>query len=155
MKTGRKVAESLKEEFGGITKESPRLISEDKSTGKGLYRIWISIRIPEFEIDDFIKYDNKILQVKDIDKNRVVGIDISNHKRHTIPLKESEDIILLKKSDEIETTTIISKSPSNIQILDPADYSAVDLDMIDEFKDSNIGDEVKIIKINNYIYLIK
>ena len=40
-------------------------------------------------------------------------------------------------------------------MLDPADYSAVDLDMMDEFKDSNIGDEVKIIKINNYIYLIK
>ena len=155
LKSGRKVAESLKEEFGGIVKESPRLISEDKSTGKGLYRIWISIRIPEFEINDFIKHDGKILQVKDIDKNRVVGIDITDHKRHTIPLKESEDITLLKKADEIETTTIISKSPSNIQILDPADYSAVDLDMIDEFKDSNIGDEVKIIKINNYIYLIK
>ena len=155
LKSGRKVAESLKEEFGGIIKESPRLISEDKSTGKGLYRIWISIRIPEFEIDDFIKHDGKILQVKDIDKNRVVGIDITDHKRHTIPLKESEDITLLKKADEIETTTIISKSPSNIQILDPADYSAVDLDMMDEFKDSNIGDEVKIIKINNYIYLIK
>ena len=88
-------------------------------------------------------------------KNRVVGIDITDHKRHTIPLKESEDITLLKKADKIETTTIISKSPSNIQILDPADYSAVDLDMMDEFKDSNIGDEVKIIKINNYIYLIK
>jgi len=39
--------------------------------------------------------------------------------------------------------------------LDPADYSAVDLEMKDDFKDYNIGDEVKIIKIDNYIYLIK
>ena len=38
-KSGKKVAENLKEEFGGTIKESPRLISEDKSTGKGLYRI--------------------------------------------------------------------------------------------------------------------
>ena len=155
LKTGRKVAENLKEEFGGIIKESPRLISEDKSTGKGLYRIWISVRIPEFENDDFIKYENRILRVKDIDKNRVVGLDISTNKKHTIPMKNMEEIELVKKADEIESTTVISKSPSSIQILDPSDYSAVDLEMKNEFADYNIGDEIKLIKIDNYIYLIK
>lgn len=154
LKSGRKVAEALKEEFGGIIKESPRLISEDKSTGKGLYRIWISVRIPEFELNDFIRYDNKLLQVKDIDKNRVTAVDIENGKRITIPLKNIEDIELVKKEDDVESTTIISKSPRTIQILDPSDYSAVDLEMTDSFKDYNIGDEVKLIKINNYIYLV-
>ena len=154
LKTARKVAENLKEEFGGIIKESPRLISEDKSTGKGLYRIWISVRIPEFEHDDFIKYENKILQVKDIDKNRVVGMDISTNKKQAVPLKNMDEIELVKKAEEIETTTIISKSPSIIQILDPSDYSAVDLEMKEEFANSNIGDEIKLIKIDNIIYLL-
>ena len=154
-KTGRKVAEALKDEFGGVIKESPRLISEDKSTGKGLYRIWISVRIPEFEKDDIIKFEDKIIQVSDIDKNRVVGLDIKTNKKQNIPLKNMDDIKLVKKADEIETTTIISMSPRIIQILDPSDYSAVDLEMQDEFNDYNIGDEIKIIKIENYIYLIK
>ena len=153
-KSGHKVAEALKEEFGGIIKESPRLISEDKSTGKGLYRVWISVRIPEFELNDFIKFEGKILQVLSISKNSVVGTDISTGKKHNIPMKNMENIELVKKSDEIETTTIISKSPSIIQILDPSDYSAVDLEMKDEFADYNIGDEIKLIKIDNYIYLI-
>ncbi len=153
-KSGHKVAEALKEEFGGIIKESPRLISEDKSTGKGLYRVWISVRIPEFELNDFIKFEGKILQVQSISKNSVVGTDISTGKKHNIPMKNMESIELVKKSDEIETTTIISKSPSIIQILDPSDYSAVDLEMKDEFADYNIGDEIKLIKIDNYIYLI-
>jgi len=153
-KSGHKVAEALKEEFGGIIKESPRLISEDKSTGKGLYRVWISVRIPEFEINDFIRFENKILQVHSISKNSVVGVDISTNKKQNIPMKNMESIELVKKSDEIETTTIISKSPSIIQILDPSDYSAVDLEMKDEFADYNIGDEIKLIKIDNYIYLI-
>ena len=65
-KSGKKVAENLKEEFGGIIKESPRLISEDKSTGKGLYRIWISVRIPEFEIGDFVRYEGKIIKVTSV-----------------------------------------------------------------------------------------
>lgn len=153
-KSGHKVADALKEEFGGIIKESPRLISEDKSTGKGLYRVWISLRIPEFEIDDFIRFEDKIIQVHSITKSSVVGIDISTNKKHNIPMKNMEDIELVKKSDDIETTTIISKSPSIIQILDPSDYSAVDLEMKDEFTDCNIGDEIRLIKIDDYIYLL-
>lgn len=153
-KSGKKVAENLKEEFGGTIKESPRLISEDKSTGKGLYRIWISVRIPEFELNDFIRYDNKIIKVTNIGKNSIIGVDISTNKKHNIPMKNIDDVELVKKSDEIETTTIISKSPSIIQILDPSDYSAVDLEMKEEFANYNIGDEIKLIKIDNYIYLL-
>jgi nonsense-mediated mRNA decay protein 3 len=137
-----------------MIKESPRLISEDKSTGKGLYRIWISVRIPEFEIDDFVKFEDKIIQVKGIDKNRVVGEDIKTNKKQNIPLKNMEDIELIKKSSDIETTTVISKSPQILQILDPVDYSAVDLEMKEEFKDYNIGEEVKLIRIDNYTYLL-
>ena len=153
-KSGHKVADALKEEFGGIIKESPRLISEDKSTGKGLYRVWISVRIPEFEINDFVKFENKILQIHSITKNSVVGEDISTNKKHNIPMKNMEDIELVKKEKDIETTTIISKSPNTIQILDPNDYSAVDLEMKEEFSNYNIGDEIKLIKINDYIYLL-
>ena len=154
LKSGKKVAEALTEEFGGVIKESPRLISEDKSTGKGLYRIWISVRIPEFEVSDFVKYEDKIMKVTSIGKSSVVGEDISTNKKHNIPMKNMEDIELVKRSSEVETTTIISKSPSIIQILDPSDYSAVDLEMKEEFSGYNIGDEIKLIKIDNYIYLI-
>ena len=153
-KSGNKVAEALKEEFGGVIKESPRLISEDKSTGKGLYRVWISIRIPEFEKGDIINYEDNLLQVKGIDKNRVVGMDIKTDKQHHIPLKNMDDIEVVKKESEIETTTVISKSPQIMQILDPIDYSAVDLDMKDEYRKYDVGDEVKLIRIDNYIYLI-
>ena len=65
-----------------------------------------------------------------------------------------EKIKLIKKSSDIETTTIISMSPSTIQILDPADYSAVDLEMKDKFANYNIGDEIRLIKIDNYTYLL-
>ncbi len=153
-KSGKKVAEALKEEFGGIVKESPRLISEDKSTGKGLYRIWISVRIPEFEISDFIRYDDKIMQVTSISKNSLVGVEISTNKKHNIPMKNMEDIELVKKADEVETATVISKSPQFIQILDPVDYSAVDLDMKEEYNEINVGEEVKLIRINNNVYLL-
>ena len=153
-KSGHKVAEALSEEFGGIIKESPRLISEDKSTGKGLYRVWISLRIPEFEIDDFISFEGKILQVTGIGKSSVVGVDISTGKKHNIPMKNMENIPLVKKSEDIETTTVISKSPQFLQILDPIDYSALDLNMKGEYDELNVGQEVKLIRIDNNVYLL-
>ena len=153
-KSGHKVAEALTEEFGGIVKESPRLISEDKSTGKGLYRVWISVRIPEFKTDDFVKYEGKIIKVTSIGKNSVVGVEISTNKKHNIPMKNMEDIELVKKSSEIETTTIISKSPQFIQILDPIDYSAVDLNMREEYDCLNVGEEIELIRIDNTVYLL-
>ena len=153
-KSGHKVAEALSEEFGGIIKESPRLISEDKSTGKGLYRVWISLRIPEFEIDDFISFEGKILQVTGIGKSSVVGVDISTSKKHNIPMKNMENIPLVKKSEDIETTTVISKSPQFLQILDPIDYSALDLNMKGEYDELNVGQEVKLIRIDNNVYLL-
>lgn len=154
LKSGRKVASALKDEFGGIIKESPRLISEDKSTGKGLYRIWISVRIPEFEVGDFIEYEDKILEVEDIGKNRVVGTDIETKKNHTIPWKDTKSIKVIKKLKDVEKAGVISKSPSSIQILDPPDYSVVDLELDDNSKDIKIGDEVDIIKIDNHYYLL-
>ena len=153
-KSGHKVAEALTEEFGGIIKESPRLISEDKSTGKGLYRVWISVRIPEFEIDDFIGFEDKIMQVTSIGKSSVVGVDISTNKKHNIPMKNMENIRLSKKSEDIETTTVISKSPQFLQILDPIDYSALDLNMKGEYDELNVGQEVKLIRIDNNVYLL-
>ena len=81
-------------------------------------------------------------------------MDITTHKKHNIPMKNMEDIELVKKAEDIETTTIISKSPQFIQILDPIDYSAVDIDMKDEFADYNVGSEVKLIRIDNNIYLL-
>ena len=153
-KSGKKVAENLKEEFGGIIKESPRLISEDKSTGKGLYRIWISVRIPEFEIGDFVRYEGKIIKVTSIGKSSVVGVELSTNKKHNIPMKHMEDIELVKKSSEIETATIISKSPQFIQILDPTDYSALDLDMREEYNGLNVGEEIELIRFDNNVYLL-
>ena len=69
-------------------------------------------------------------------------------------MKNMEGIELVKKAEDVEIATIISKSPQFIQILDPIDYSTVDIDMKDEFADYNVGGEVKLIRIDNNIYLL-
>jgi len=153
-KSGKKVADAIKKEFGGIIKESPRLISQDKSTGKGLYRIWISIRLPRFKKGDFIRYENKDSEVLDIDGKRILIKNLATLEKVALKWKEYENIEYLKDQENIAVTTVTSKSPTNIQILDPYDYSVVDIAMKDSFKKFNIGDEVKVIKIENNLYFL-
>ena len=69
-------------------------------------------------------------------------------------MKNMENIRLSKKSEDIETTTVISKSPQFLQILDPIDYSALDLNMKGEYDELNVGQEVKLIRIDNNVYLL-
>ncbi|MEA4957938.1 hypothetical protein SDC9_21185 [bioreactor metagenome] len=154
-KSAKKVVDAIKKEFGGIVKESPRLISQDKSTGKGLYRIWILIRLPEFKKRDFIKYKDEYWQILNIDGKRTLILNLITLKSFPLQWKEYENVELIKEETDIQITTLISKSPSNIQILDPEDYSVVDIPITKEsFNEFNIGDEINTIKIENQLYII-
>lgn len=154
LKSAKKVAEHLKEELGGTIKESPRLISEDKSTGKGLYRIWISVRLPKFEIKDFVKYNKILAEVIAIDVNRIQIQNLENYEKIALKWREYDNIEKIATKEDVKKAIITSKSPNNIQVLDPEDYSPIDLEMNEKFEKYNIGEEIDVIKLENNLYLI-
>ena len=154
LKSAKKVVEHLKEEFGGTTKESPRLISEDKSTGKGLYRIWIALRLPKFVKDDFVKYHDNVYQVSDVDGNRIQVINLENQDIISLKWREYDSIEKIEHLEGVQKAIITAKSPSMMQILDPDDYSPIDLEMNETLERYNIGEEIDVIKIDGKIYII-
>ncbi|MCQ2964325.1 MAG: hypothetical protein MJ203_02010 [archaeon] len=154
LKSAKKVAEHLKEELGGTIKESPRLISEDKSTGKGLYRIWISVRLPKFEINDFVKYNKILAEVIAIDGNRIQIQNLENYEKIALKWREYDNIEKIATKEDIKKAIITAKSPNNIQVLDPEDYSPIDLEMNEKFEKYNIGEEIDVVKLENNLYLI-
>jgi len=154
LKSARKVAENIKDHYGGVLKESPRLISEDKSTGKGLYRVWISVRLPGFEIGDFIKYNNKIARIIGINGNRIQILNLEDYEEIVLKWREYDLIEKIADNDEIQKAIISSKSPRTIQILDPEDYSPVDLEIREEYENYNIGEEIDVIKLENKLFIL-
>lgn len=153
-KSAKKLINAIKNVLGGTTKESARLISQDKSTGKGLYRIWMSLRLPKFKIGDFIKYADKIAKITSFDSSKIYYLDLKTLSKNSILWKEYDEIEFIKQSEDAETTSIISKSPSNIQILDPETYEAIDISSKDGLNHLNIGDEINILKYENQFYII-
>jgi len=154
LKAAKKIANNLKNTFGGVIKESPRLISQDKSTGKGLYRIWISVRLPSFKKGDIIGYLDKIGQIITIDGNKIVANDLNSFNNFSISWKEYDSINVIKTGKEIKTSNIISKSPIKIQILDPDSYEVVDIATEKVFEDYEIGNEINVVKIDENLYII-
>ena len=147
LKSAKKVVEHLKEEFGGTTKESPRLISEDKSTGKAL-------RLPKFVKDDFVKYHDNVYQVSDVDGNRIQVINLENQDTIALKWREYDSIEKIEHLEGVQKAIVTSKSPNSLQILDPDDYSPIDLEMTEKLEKINIGEEIDVIKIDGKIYII-
>ena len=154
LKTARKVAGQLKEELGGTTKESPRLITEDKNTGKGLYRTWISFRLPKINVGDFIRFNSKIARITAITGSRIQVEDLESHEDISLKWRDYDSIEMIASEKDVEKAMISSISPSWIQILDPEDYSPIDFEMNEKFKDLNIGDEIDVLKYENKIFII-
>jgi nonsense-mediated mRNA decay protein 3 len=153
-KAAKKIVSDLKNRFGGIVKESPRLVGQDKSTGKGLYRVWISLRLPNFKVRDIIRYINKIGQITAMDGNKVLVNDLNSFESFSISWKEYDSMELLKTRKEIQTSNIISKSPNKIQILGPVSYEVIDITNKKILGDYDIGDEVNIVKIDENFFIV-
>ena len=151
-KSGKKVLNGLKNHFGGTSKESPRLISEDKSTGKRLYRIWVSLRLPKFQIGDIIEFEDKIGQIIDFNADKTLASNNKTCEKFSFSWAKNDNVRIIEKKEDIQKTSVISKSPSNLEILNPDDYSAYDIDMLEEYRDFNIGDEIEVVKVDEIFY---
>lgn len=149
-----KIAVNMQKQFGGLTTESRKIVGHDKSKSKDLYRSWISVRLPSFHREDFIEYNNKVLQIEKIGSHKFVGKNLSTYESESISWKEYEKIEKIGTTDDIHKTTITNITPSEIQVLDPDTYMTVDLKISDSMKNLNIGEEINVIKIKDRIYII-
>jgi nonsense-mediated mRNA decay protein 3 len=68
--------------------------------------------------------------------------------------KEYNKIKVVARSSDLKTTSVTSKTPKTIQILDPDTYQPVDININDEISDLEIGDEVKVVEIEGILYIL-
>jgi len=153
-KVSKKLVSAIREELGGIVKESPRLMGKDKSTGKELYRIWISLRLPNFQVGDFIKYDTVFGQLLAVDGRKIQLKDLETANISSVQWRDYEKIEVEAKKEDIKKTTLTAKTPTSIQILDPDDFQPVEIEINPETHDIEIGEEVSVIKIKDRIYIV-
>lgn len=154
-KAARSVVNGLKDSLGGILGESPRLMGRDKSAGKDLYRIWISLRLPSFKKGDFLAYSDSLGQVVNLDGRGILLEDLESFKLQAISWKDYPQLVKVSDSDMIKKTTVTSITPHKIQVLHPDTYEPLDLDLKPFMDDFKIGDEVEVVEIDHQIHILK
>jgi nonsense-mediated mRNA decay protein 3 len=153
-KSARNIANNLKETLGGILKESPRLMGRDKSSGKDLYRIWISLRLPGFKIGDFILYHDLVARVVNLDGRGILVKDLESNRMHSMPWKEYPNLTKIAESIDVKSTTITNITPKTIQVLHPETYETYDLDLKEGMADLKIGRDVDIVELKGELYIL-
>jgi len=153
-KAARKISSAVKDSMGGVLQESPRLVGRDKSKGKDLYRIWISIRLPDFQKGDFVEYENHKAQVKGFDGKKISLKDLDSGDFLSVMWREYDKIKVIARSNDIKTTSVTSKTPKTIQILHPDTYQPVDIDINDEISKLMIGNNIKVLEVEGILYIL-
>lgn len=149
-----KIVVNLQKQFGGIITESRKIVGHDKSRSKDLYRSWVLLRLPSFNKNDFIEYDDKIIKIEKIGSHKFSGINLKDYSDESISWKEYDNIKKIADTTDIKPTTITNITPSEVQVLDPDNYDTVDLKKLDVMNNLNIGEEINVIKIKNTLYVI-
>ncbi|RAP47031.1 MAG: hypothetical protein BZ135_03045 [Methanosphaera sp. rholeuAM6] len=149
-----KIAENMQKQFGGIITESRKIVGHDKSKSKDLYRSWISVRLPSFHKNDFIEYKDNILMIEKIGSHKFVGRNLDRYESESISWKEYDKIKKVGNTEDVKVTTVTNVTPTEIQVLDPDNYSTVDLKKNDNLENINIGQEINVIKFKNKIYIL-
>ncbi|WP_414468279.1 60S ribosomal export protein NMD3 [Methanobacterium sp. ACI-7] len=153
-KVAKNLTNILKDHFGGVMKESPRLMGRDKSKGKDLHRIWISLRIPYFRVNDFIKYEGSIGQVLNIDGKKVLFRDLISSNQISVQWRNYDKIETVAKKEDIKETTVTAKTPSSIQVLHPDTYEPIDIEINPKTAEVEMGSQIPVIVIDENIYVL-
>jgi NMD protein affecting ribosome stability and mRNA decay len=107
---------------------------------------------------DFIQFKDKnnikIGKIIDLNQKKIIAIEIGTDQHFDINWKDMNKIELLKTKEETKKAIITSKSPKNIQILNPETYETVDFPIKEKYKNYSIGEEIETIFLNKKLYII-
>ncbi|NJE06324.1 Nonsense-mediated mRNA decay NMD3 like protein [Thermococcus sp. M36] len=127
--SARKLAQAIKERFGGTISEAYELVGVDRQTSREVYRTSVSVRIPKFQKGDIVadkrgnvyevkKVDGKGLRIKNLSTHREEHRDWKTVKREGIEIVEHE------RSEAMVT----SITPKEVQLMDMETYETYELE---------------------------
>ncbi|WP_457752035.1 60S ribosomal export protein NMD3 [Thermococcus sp.] len=127
--SARKLAQAIKERFGGTINEAYELVGVDRQTSKEVYRTSVSIRIPKFRRGDIVadrrgnvyeveRVDGKGLSLRNLSTWESEHLDWKTAKREKVDTVEHEE----------SEAMVTSLSPEEVQLMDMETYETYELE---------------------------
>jgi nonsense-mediated mRNA decay protein 3 len=138
---GRKASHYLAKKYGGMVKESPKLVGKSRD-GRDLYRVNISLRLPRFRADDILSHGSKTLQLRGFKRDKVIAYDLDSRQRSILPLKSLNKADILGRKGKIKRAAVSEIAPGCVQVIEENNTTAY----FNVALPLNVGDKVKIFR---------
>ena len=126
--SARKIAQAIRERFGGTISEAYELVGLDRQTSREVYRTSVSVRIPKFRRGDIVadgrgnvyeveRVDGKGLTLKNLENWKSEHLDWKTAKRERVDTVEHEE----------SEAMVTSVTPGEVQLMDMESYETYEL----------------------------
>lgn len=149
----KNLAKDISNAVGGNVKSSAKLAGRED--GQDIYRMTYSVRIPPYEIGDFIEVDEEIYRVNKLKagSGKVVLRRIIDGKKVRMDDKDLKNAEVLGGSELIKKSVVVSKSENEMKLLDPESYDTVTVLKPEGFETDE--KEVEVIKVRGHLYILR
>ena len=142
----RSMARKAIDRFGGSFKETSHLVG--MKNGTELYRITVSVRIPNFQKGDVLKTDKNLYLVVSIKADLVTLISFASRSRSKKKLEDLEDRTVYRNGEDIKEAEILYREGKTAYIMDPFDFkekAVVDADGSARLKVVRVDEELFVV----------
>ena len=147
---GKSLARDIEDSYGGEFKESSKLVGKT-SDGSDMYRLTYLVRLPEYGVGDVVSFNGRVYKLTWLGKNGGKLLDLENFRETTIRKNDLGSMRVAVKPKDLKEATVVHVMEGEIQILDPRNYSTVDLRIPEGLE---IKETVTVAISEDIIYLV-
>ncbi|WP_297062823.1 60S ribosomal export protein NMD3 [Thermococcus sp.] len=126
--SARKIAQAIKERFGGTISEAYELVGMDRQTSREVYRTSVSVRIPKFRKGDIVS-DRKgnVYEVERVDGKGLTLRNLENWENEHLDWKTAKREQVDTVEHEETEAMVTSVTPGEVQLMDMGNYETYEL----------------------------
>ncbi|MGC8645770.1 MAG: NMD3-related protein [Thermoplasmata archaeon] len=148
-KYARAMVKRTAERFGGEVKETSHLVG--LKDGNELYRITLSLRLPNFKRGDIVSLSSGLFIVKRIKGDVLTFVNIRTGSAFQSKFRDLGDYSVFSASESIREARVLYRQGNTAYILDPFDFrekAVLDSGSSTSIRVARIGDELLVINDN-------
>ena len=150
MSLGKSLARELSDRYCAETKESPKLVGQT-TDGQDMYRLTYLVRLPEYHVGDIVQHQGHWCKLTRVSSGGGRVIDLMDFRERAVRRQDMSSLKVYARSADLKDAVVVSRAGTEIQVLDPDNYSTVDLKVP---ADAEISDSVKVVTIDEVLYFV-
>jgi len=125
----RKVAQAVRERFGGTISEAYELVGVDRQTSREVHRTSVTVRIPRFLAGDIVRDGRgNVYLVEDVGGRGMELRNLSTHEVEHMGWKALKRDPLEPVEHELREAMVVSVTPGGVHLMDMETYESFEVE---------------------------